>query len=129
MKSAELDRRSFFKAAAATTLTATLGGVRDDWAKAAESFGEIPKRTLGRTGLKVTMMGIGGHHADLPQNEAETIAIIHRALDLGVNFFDNADCYNQGRAEERMGKALAGRRQNVILMTEASDACPSSRGF
>jgi len=118
MNSSELDRRSFFKAAAATTLTATLGGVRDDWAKAAESFGEIPKRTLGRTGLKVTMMGIGGHHADLPQNEEETIAIIHRALDLGVNFFDNADCYNQGRAEERMGKALAGRRQNVILMTK-----------
>src|SRR5437867_5202381 len=112
MKSAELDRGSFFKAAAATTLTATLGGVRDDWAKAAESFGEIPKRALGRTGLKVTMMGIGGHHADLPQNEEETIAIIHRALDLGVNFFDNADCYNQGRRSEerRVGKVRRRRR-------------------
>lgn len=116
MEPAALNRRSFLKTAAATTLAATLSG--DEWAKAAESFGEIPKRTLGRTGLKVTMMGIGGHHADLPQKEGDTITIIHRALDLGINFFDNADCYNTGRAEERMGKALEGRRLDIILMTK-----------
>ncbi len=118
MTSGELDRRSFLKTAAATTLTAALGEVPSDWAKAAESFGEIPRRTLGRSGLKATMMGIGGHHADLPQKEEDTISIIHRALDLGINFFDNADCYNTGRAEERMGKALEGRRQSIILMTK-----------
>jgi predicted aldo/keto reductase-like oxidoreductase len=117
MDAEELNRRSFLKTAAATTLAA-IGGVAGDWAKAAESLGDIPRRTLGRTGLKVTMMGIGGHHADLPPNEEDTIAIIHRALDLGINFFDNADCYNAGRAEERMGKALEGRRKDIILMTK-----------
>jgi aryl-alcohol dehydrogenase-like predicted oxidoreductase len=118
MDSTGLNRRSFLKTAAAATVSAALGGKPGDWAKAAESFGEIPKRTLGRTGLKVTMMGIGGHHADLPEKEEDTIAIIHRALELGINFFDNADCYNQGRAEERMGKALEGHRQNIVLMTK-----------
>jgi predicted aldo/keto reductase-like oxidoreductase len=118
MNSDELNRRSFLKTAAATSVAAALGDIAGDWAKAAESFGEIPKRPLGRTGLKPTMIGIGGHHADLPHSEEDTTAIIHRALDLGINFFDNADCYNTGRAEERMGKALEGRRQSIILMTK-----------
>lgn len=118
MKVDELNRRAFLKTATATTFAAALGGVAGDWAKAAESSGEIPRRTLGRTGLKPTLMGVGGHHADLPENEADTIALIHRALDLGITFFDNADCYNTGRAEERMGKALEGRRKDIILMTK-----------
>jgi aryl-alcohol dehydrogenase-like predicted oxidoreductase len=83
-----------------------------------EVLGPIPTRTLGRTGLKVTTISLGGYHAGQPEREEDTIAVIHRALDLGINFFDNADCYQTGRAEERMGKALEGRRKDIYLMTK-----------
>jgi predicted aldo/keto reductase-like oxidoreductase len=115
---ADVNRRVFLKTAAAGGLAAALGEFGGSLVKAAEVAGEIPLRTLGRTGLRVTMFGLGGYHAGLPEKEEESIAIIHRALDLGINFFDNADCYQEGRAEERMGKALEGRRHNVYLMTK-----------
>jgi aryl-alcohol dehydrogenase-like predicted oxidoreductase len=114
MEHHELDRRGFFKAAALTTASAALGS----WAQAAELYGKMPMRVLGRTGLKVSSIGVGGYHAALPKEEAESITLIHRAIDLGVNFFDNADCYHKGVAEERMGKALEGYRKKVILMTK-----------
>jgi aryl-alcohol dehydrogenase-like predicted oxidoreductase len=75
-------------------------------------------RTLGRTGLKVSMIGLGGDHVGKPEKEEDSIAIIHRALELGVTFFDNADCYNKGVSEERMGKALEGHRKMIVLMTK-----------
>lgn len=118
MKRNDVDRRLFLKTAAAGTLSAALGGVAGNLAKAVEGAGEIPMRTLGKTGLRVTMIGLGGYHAGLPEKEADSIAVIHRALDLGINFFDNADCYQEGRAEERMGKALEGRRDKIYLMTK-----------
>jgi aryl-alcohol dehydrogenase-like predicted oxidoreductase len=114
MEHHELDRRGFLKAAALTTASAVLG----PWAQAAELYGKMPMRVLGRTGLKVSSIGVGGYHASLPKEEGESIALMHRAIDLGVNFFDNADCYHKGMAEERMGKALEGRRKKVILMTK-----------
>jgi predicted aldo/keto reductase-like oxidoreductase len=113
-----VNRRAFLKSAAVTAASAALGEFGGSLAEAAEVAGEIPLRTLGRTGLRVTMFGLGGYHAGLPEKEEESIALIHRALDLGINFFDNADCYQEGRAEERMGKALEGRRQNIYLMTK-----------
>jgi len=118
MERHELNRRDFLKGAAVTAIAAALGEFGGDLSKAAEIAGEIPMRTLGRTGLRVTMIGLGGYHAGLPEKEEDTISIIHRALDLGINFFDNADCYQEGRAEERMGKALEGRRQGIYLMTK-----------
>jgi aryl-alcohol dehydrogenase-like predicted oxidoreductase len=118
MKRHEVDRRAFLKAMAATGLSAALGEFGGNLAKAAELAGEISKRTLGRTGLRVTMIGLGGYHAGLPEKEEDSIAIVHRALDLGINFFDNAESYQEGRAEERMGKALEGRRQGIYLMTK-----------
>ncbi len=118
MKRNDVDRRVFLKTAAAGTLSAALGGVAGNSAKAVEAAGAIPMRTLGKTGLRVTMIGLGGYHAGLPEKEEDSTAIIHRALDLGINFFDNADCYQEGRAEERMGKALEGRRNKIYLMTK-----------
>jgi len=110
-----LDRRTFLKTTGVTSLSAMLG---QDFAKAAETYGKMPMRTLGRTGLKVSMIGLGGYHAAVPEKEEDSIAIIHRALDLGITFFDNADCYMKGSAEERMGKGLEGHRQKVVLMTK-----------
>lgn len=118
MSKDDLNRRGFMRTAAATAVTAALGGFGGDIARAAELAGEIPMRTLGRTGLKVTMIGLGGYHAGYPEKEEDSLTVIHRALELGINFFDNADCYQEGRAEERMGKALEGRRQNIYLMTK-----------
>jgi aryl-alcohol dehydrogenase-like predicted oxidoreductase len=118
MKWDEVGRRAFLKSIAGTGLAAALGEFGGNLAKAAELPGEIPLRTLGGTGLRVSMIGLGGYHAGLPEKEEDSIALIHRALDLGINFFDNADCYQEGRSEERMGKALEGRRQGIYLMSK-----------
>jgi aryl-alcohol dehydrogenase-like predicted oxidoreductase len=80
----------------------------------------IPYRTLGRTGERVSAIGLGGWHLALPSVDAKlALRIIHSALDRGINFLDNSWDYNEGASEERMGKALAdGRRQRVFLMTK-----------
>jgi aryl-alcohol dehydrogenase-like predicted oxidoreductase len=81
-------------------------------------------RTLGRTGIKVSpyalgamMFGSGGN----PDHE-DSIRIIHKALDAGINFLDTADRYSQGESEEIVGKALKGRRDNVVLATKLSQS-------
>jgi aryl-alcohol dehydrogenase-like predicted oxidoreductase len=80
--------------------------------------GTMPMRPLGRTGVQVSLVGIGGFHLGVP-SEAEAIRIVHAALDHGVNFFDNCWDYNDGKSEERLGKALAGgRRQRAFVMTK-----------
>jgi predicted aldo/keto reductase-like oxidoreductase len=87
---------------------------------AAETTGEVPYRTLGRTGEKVSMIGIGGYHLGKPEvAEAESIRIVRTAIDNGINFMDNSWDYNGGQSEIRMGKALRdGYRQRVFLMTK-----------
>ncbi|MER8068024.1 aldo/keto reductase [Streptomyces sp. NPDC094034] len=78
-------------------------------------------RTLGRTGIKVSpyclgamMFGAMGN----PDHE-DSARIIHKALDAGINFIDTADAYSRGESEEIVGKALKGRRDNVVLATKA----------
>src|ERR671931_2201660 len=78
-------------------------------------------RILGRTGVKVSthclgtmMFGPWGN-----TNEDESIGMIHRALDAGINFVDTADVYGEGRSEEIVGRALRGRRDDVVLATKA----------
>lgn len=76
-------------------------------------------RILGRTGARVSALGIGGAHAARPAEEAETIRLIRTAIDQGVTFMDNCWDYSHGEAEIRMGKALRdGYRQRVFLMTK-----------
>jgi len=76
-------------------------------------------RELGRTGVRVSILGVGGYHLGLPQDEQESIRIVRRALDQGMNFLDNCWDYNEGKSEERMGKALRdGYRQKAFLMTK-----------
>jgi uncharacterized protein len=83
----------------------------------------IPMRPLGKTGVKVSILGLGGSHIARPKEESESIRIIHAALDEGITFMDNAWEYHGGRAEEVMGKALAmdGKRQRAFLMTKVCD--------
>src|SRR5204863_7180481 len=85
-----------------------------------ETEATIPMRSLGRTGERVSAIGLGGFHLgkpDLP--EAESVRIIRTAIDAGVNFLDNSWDYNDGRSEIRMGKALRdGYRERAFLMTK-----------
>jgi predicted aldo/keto reductase-like oxidoreductase len=80
---------------------------------------EIPRRPLGRTGETVSALGLGGYHLGAVGTEREAIALVHRAIDDGITFMDNAWEYHDGVSELRMGKALAnGWRQRVFLMTK-----------
>ncbi len=80
----------------------------------------IPYRTLGRTGERVSAIGLGGYHLGQPAvPEALAIQIIRAAIDRGINFLDNSWDYNDGASEVRMGKALQdGYRERVFLMTK-----------
>ncbi|HEY2874712.1 MAG TPA: aldo/keto reductase [Reyranella sp.] len=78
----------------------------------------VPRRPLGRTGAMISVLGIGGYHLGLAASQREATRIVHEAMDAGVNFMDNAWDYHDGASEERMGKALAGRRGDVFLMTK-----------
>jgi aryl-alcohol dehydrogenase-like predicted oxidoreductase len=81
----------------------------------------VDLRTLGSTGVKVTPLCLGAMMFGAwgnPDHE-DSIRIIHRALDAGINFIDTADVYSRGESEEIVGKALAGgRRDNVVLATK-----------
>jgi predicted aldo/keto reductase-like oxidoreductase len=78
----------------------------------------IPKRPLGKTGEQVSILGIGGHHLGSAETYEDAERIVHEAIDAGVNFFDNCWEYHNGKSELWMGRALAGRRSRVFLMTK-----------
>ena len=80
----------------------------------------IPYRTLGRTGERVSAIGLGGWHLGLKHVDSHlSFRIIRTAIDRGINFMDNSWDYNRGASERRMGKALrGGYRRNVFLMTK-----------
>ncbi len=81
-------------------------------------------RTLGKTGLRVSVVGLGtmvhgGHFG--PMDDTESIGAIEAALELGVNFIDTSDAYGAGYSETLLGKALRGRRDRVILATKGGN--------
>lgn len=78
----------------------------------------LPVATLGRTGLRVTRIAVGGYHMNV-RGEEEALRILRRAFDLGINFFDSANSYHRGRSDELLGRAFSGaNRHKVILMTK-----------
>lgn len=82
---------------------------------------ELSKRRLGREGLEVSSLGLGCMGMSQSYGEAdenESVATIHRALDLGVTFFDTAEAYGPFRNEELLGRTLAGRRKDVVIATK-----------
>jgi aryl-alcohol dehydrogenase-like predicted oxidoreductase len=78
-------------------------------------------RKLGRTGLKVSKICLGTMTYGDQVGEAEAINIMKKALDAGINFFDTADVYAEGRSEEIVGKALKGVRDSVVLATKVAN--------
>jgi aryl-alcohol dehydrogenase-like predicted oxidoreductase len=81
----------------------------------------LAKRTLGRQGLEVSALGLGcmGMSQSYgPLDDEESLATLHRALELGVTFFDTAEVYGPFTNEELLGRGLKGRRQNVVIATK-----------
>jgi predicted aldo/keto reductase-like oxidoreductase len=111
-------RRRFLGMTAATAVVVGTGAVPLAWG-ATEMRQGIPYRKLGKTGESVSLVGVGGSHIGQQSDEQESLRIIRGALDRGINFLDNSWDYNDGKSEERMGKALKdGYRQKAFLMTK-----------
>jgi len=114
-----LSRREFLEFASAGVIAGALEGAFPPANASAEVKNGIPYRELGRTGQRVSLVGIGGYHLGKQADPNVGIAIIRKALDEGINFLDNCWDYNGGESEIRMGKALRdGYREKAFLMTK-----------
>ena len=78
----------------------------------------VPRRPLGNSGLEVSIIGVGGFHIGSAKSPDAAAQIVRRALDAGINFFDNAWEYHDGQSEEWLGRALGSRRNEAVLMTK-----------
>jgi len=106
------------KAGAASVSSASKPGEAPAQATEALANG-VPKRRLGKTGVEVSMLGLGGSHIGKGMSESQSISLMREAIDNGITFMDNCWDYNEGASEERMGKALRdGYRSRVFLMTK-----------
>jgi uncharacterized protein len=118
-----VSRRTFLRSATlagAGTMTArsaSPAGQTGDSMQQAPSY-TVPRRPLGKTGVDVSILGVGGFHLGSVKDQQEANALVGRALDCGINFFDNAWEYHEGLSEERLGTALKGRRDQAIVMTK-----------
>ena len=118
----EISRRQFLEsiglgAAAGTTLL-----LLTDGAVATPTADAIPKRTLGRTGAKVSILAFGcGSRFLMYKDEDSASAILNRAIDLGITYLDTAYAYGDGESETRVGKLMASRRKQVWLATKIPD--------
>src|ERR1700761_9099602 len=118
-----MDRRDFLKTAAvAATGTVTSANAQSAQSSVAARRPESPNmiyRELGRTGERVSAIGMGGYHIGKQQDPDESIRLMRSAIDRGITFLDNCWDYNGGLSEVRMGQALRdGYRQRAFLMTK-----------
>ena len=118
-----MDRRDFLKTATvAATGTVTSANAQSAQSSVAARRPESPNmiyRELGRTGERVSAIGMGGYHIGKQQDSDESIRLLRSAIDRGITFMDNCWDYNGGISEVRMGQALRdGYRQKVFLMTK-----------
>lgn len=124
-KGQTMDRRDFLKTTGLAAGVAVsrdlieLASGRPAFAGEIERRGEMIVRPLGRTGEKVSAIGLGGFHVGGIKNEEDGIRLVRTAIDRGITFLDNCWDYRHGRSELLMGKALRdGYRQKVFLMTK-----------
>jgi len=118
VSSKNASRREFLRLVAAAASATAIGEDVIAQTGSASATG-VPTRLLGKTGARVSIIGVGGSHAGrIP--DPEGARFIHMAVDEGITFFDNAWDYGGGTAEEVMGKNLAmdGYRKKVFLMTK-----------
>jgi aryl-alcohol dehydrogenase-like predicted oxidoreductase len=109
-----MTRRDFLKLSVAAAMAQGLGG-----GASAAGPAEVPRRKLGRTGVPVSIIGLGGFHIGHQADPRESVRIIRAGIDGGITFLDNSWDYNSGQSEIRMGQALRdGYRHRVFLMTK-----------
>jgi uncharacterized protein len=118
-----MDRRNFLKtatvAAAGSVASASAQSTQPSTATQRPESPNMIYRVLGRTGERVSAIGIGGYHLGKQQDPDESIRLLRTAIDRGITFMDNCWDYNGGISEVRMGQALRdGYRQKVFLMTK-----------
>lgn len=92
----------------------------------------MEQRALGRSGLTVSAIGLGGNTFGATVHGDEAVRTIHAALEQGITFIDTADVYSQGRSEEIVGQAIADRREKVVVATKCGitlDAGPHAGGL
>lgn len=111
-KITETSRRRFLESAGALIVG---GSAMTPQANAAAP---IPRRPLGRTGIEVSILGVGGFHLGSAKDLDEAKRVVDTAIDAGINFFDNAWDYHDGQSEDWLGQALKGKRDRVVLMTK-----------
>ena len=120
-----LNRREFLGTMAGAVAVGTIGAARISVAESnpAQAEGAMPRRVLGKTGVEVSILALGGVIGmQLPPNEShDPVAIAETALNLGVNYFDTAPSYNNGQSEKNYGQVLARRRQDVFLACKTHD--------
>src|SRR5688500_7441715 len=83
-------------------------------------------RHVGRSGLVVSSLGLGCNNFGMKLDESASAAVVARALDEGVTFFDTAEGYGGGQSEEYLGAALGGRRESVVIATKFSPPAPGT---
>jgi predicted aldo/keto reductase-like oxidoreductase len=117
-----MTRRDFIRMAAATAAllpNLAIAGTSNQSEGNSNSEGLMQYRTLGHTGEKVSIVGLGGYHMAMPKDPGESTRIVRTAIDGGINFMDNCWDYHDGESERRMGAALRdGYRDKVFLMTK-----------
>src|ERR1700677_424659 len=118
----EWNRRKFIKSAAVlgTAPFVSRGSMAQEQSSASQRdlSGTVPRKPFGSTGLQVSAMGLGGYHLGSAETDQAAHEIVAKALDHGVTFFDNAWEYHDGLSEERLGKALRGKRAQAFVMTK-----------
>jgi aryl-alcohol dehydrogenase-like predicted oxidoreductase len=105
-------RRTFLETAAGFSAAASLA------AQSGSNGSQVPHRPLSKTGAQVSALGVGGFHLGAAKDIDEAGRIVDIALDSGINFFDNAWEYHDGRSEEWLGAALKGKRDRAFVMTK-----------
>jgi aryl-alcohol dehydrogenase-like predicted oxidoreductase len=120
-------RRTFVKGAAVLTASALVNPSLGLAGQPPQTGGpdQIPQRQLGQTGIQVSALGVGGYHLGSTKDQQEANELVARALDAGINFFDNCWDYHDGLSEERLGVALKGKREQALVMTKV---CTHGRG-
>jgi uncharacterized protein len=120
-------RRTFVKGAAVLTASALVNPSLGLAGQPPQTGGpdQIPQRQLGQTGVQVSALGVGGYHLGSTKDQQEANELVARALDAGINFFDNCWDYHDGLSEERLGVALKGKREQALVMTKV---CTHGRG-
>lgn len=120
--SKDISRRQFLEKVGLGTAAATSLLLAKDGAAALPPTNTIPSRILGRTGAKVSILAFGcGSRFLMYKDEQDALAILNRAIDLGISYLDTAYSYGDGESETRVGKVMASRRKDVWLATKIPD--------